>query len=266
MAIGEVKAKQDVAVHRSLALRELEPEGPLWGIFAHPGQPDASGWKLPTQAAAPAATDYEPNEELLETLYETFAQTNEELKKLEAMEATTDMQREEIVGALLRALPAPINEQIRKLLLPSSPGANEGYDKVGLMRLTQIAQTYQITMDFLVFTLLAQIWDLSRQPGWRPSSQLQQAIMEFFNLSAEERQNLDYFTFIRVLRGAFPEAAPSLFVKELDGLRQAFLQREDIEDACFFLETLRRQLETVGAIELSELCSRAEDALATVFS
>ena len=80
---------------------------PLWGIFPNPGKPDAAGWKLPVQAARPANLQQEPNELLLETLYETFALTNPKVRELHEAGAELDERKEEIVAALLKALTLP---------------------------------------------------------------------------------------------------------------------------------------------------------------
>lgn len=268
MACGETLAQKEIQIYRDEIglLKNEEPKGPVWGIFSHPDHPEAKNWKFPTKPTAAANPYYEPNELLLETLYDTFASTNHHVAYWVENGATLEMQKEAIVGALLKALPAPISEQIRKLIMPSLPGATDGWDKVGMMRLSQIAQAYQISMDFLVFTLLAQLWEMSMVSEWKPTKALALSIQAFLHLPASERQDYDYFSFIRTLRDAFSENSPSLFVREFEQLRTHFLEDEKVKNACFFLETLRRQLKVIGTLEMAELCERGEIALADLFS
>lgn len=267
MACGVTLAQREIKIFRSLDSRVIEEAGaPLWGIFPYLEQDEYGDWKLPTIPSQVTNSYYEPNLELLETLYDTFTVTNPYVRLHFGQGATLETQRESIVAAILKALPAPISEQIRKLVMPTLPGATEGWDKVGLMRLTQTTQAYQITMDFLVYTLLAQLWEMLIKSDWEPDDTLKNVINDFIHLTLTERQNYDYFSFIRILREAFPEEKPPIFIKEFDQLRTAFLENEEVENACFFLETLRRQLETVGVLEMGELCERSELALAKIFS
>lgn len=83
-AIGEAQAE----------IRASTPDAPLWGLKPHPDKPDATGWKLPIQAARPANLRHEPNELLLETLYDTFAQTNPRVRELHKAGALLDERKE----------------------------------------------------------------------------------------------------------------------------------------------------------------------------
>ncbi|MFM9949199.1 MAG: CHAT domain-containing protein [Saprospiraceae bacterium] len=266
--IGEALSRKEIAVNRGLALLpDDQPDEPLWGIFPNPDKPDAANWKLPVQATRPAAMQYEPNELLLETLYDTFAQTNPRVRELHEAGALLDERKEEIVAALLKALPAPISEHVRKLVAPSQPGAAAGWDSAGPLRLAQLAQTYQICMDFLLYVLMAQLWEniLRKNAAWNPPAALLAEFRAFLRLDAAERRDCDYFSVLRLLRDALEGEGEAPFVEEFTRLREDFMANEDIKTACFFLETLRRQTETASALEMPELCARAEQALALIF-
>lgn len=268
-AIGETLSIREVKVYRKLDLDETEdPAAPVWGIFPNPGKPDAANWKLPQQSAQPVNTRFEPNEHLLETLYETLAKTNPTVGALYEAEADLDEQRSNIVFELLKALPAPVSEHVRKLTAPSKPGSRDGWDMVGEIRLHQIALTYQICMDFLVFTLLAQLWETAYREGgqWQPSEILRAELDAFINHQTDKRGHTDYFTLIRTLREAFLKSNRPFFIREYETLRAEFLEQEEVKNACFFLETLRRQTETAAPSEMAELCERAEKALSDLFS
>ena len=266
--IGVALSHKDLAVARGVF--NLTPETadqPLWGIFSNPGKPDAMDWKLPLQTAKSNALLPEPNEQLLETLYDTFAQHNQRVRELHEAGALLDERKEEIVAALLKALPAPISEHVRKLVAPSQPGAAAGWDSAGPLRLAQLAQTYQICMDFLLYVLMAQMWEniLRKNDGWRPTPTLQTEFKAFLRLNANERRDCDYFSVLRLLRDSLEGAGAAPFVEEVTRLREEFMGNEAVKNACFFLETLRRQTDSAGALEMPELCARAEQSLALIF-
>lgn len=266
--IGEALGRRDIPVVRSAGrLATTQPGGPLWGIFPNPHQPDATGWKLPVQAASPATPHYEPNETLLETLYDTFARTNPRVHELHEAGATLDEHREDIVAALLKALPAPISEHVRKLVAPSKPGVAVGSDAVSQQRLAQLAQTYQIGMDFLVYILLAQLWEniLRKKTAWKPPAALLAELKTFLHLGPDDRRDVDYFSVLSLLRAALEGENQTPFVEEFLRFRETFMDNDAVKNACFLLETLRRQTDTASGAELPELCARAEDALALLF-
>ncbi len=266
LACGEVLAKQQVDINRDIGfLAKGANADAVWGIFVHPDKQEAGKWSLPHQANRVSNSSLEPNELLLDTLFETFARTNVAVKKLRDAEKNLVEDRESIISALLKALPAPISEQIRKLVMPSMPGAVEGFDLPGPMRLEQLAQTYQITMDFMVFTMLAQIWEMSYEENWDTKAELQTALLEYLHLKPEERSDYDYFSLIRTLQSSLQTENEALFIQEFSALNEKFLANEAIKNACFFLETLRRQLEVANAMDMRELCERAESALANIF-
>ena len=266
LACGEVLAQQSINIYRDLgSLRQGKDEAAVWCMLAHPDQPQSRQWCLPSKASQVSTSDLEPNELLLDTLFETFARTHVEVRQLWETNKNLEEDRESIISALLKALPAPISEQIRKLVMPSMPGAAAGFDKPGPMRLEQMAQTYQITMDFMVFTMLAQIWEMSYRAHWITKAALQSALLEYLHLQPEERPDYDYFSLIRTLQPAFAGEKDTLFIQEFAELHDKFINNEAIKNACFFLETLRRQVEVAHAMDMHELCERAEKALAELF-
>lgn len=249
---------------RILDAAKENPEAPIWGLFVHERHADAANWKLPVKAVAAQQSRLpEPNERLLEVLYESLAENNPRVKELHDQGAVLENRKDDIVLALLKALPAPLSEQIRKLVAPSESGAKEGWDLYGAMRMEQLVLTYQICMDFMVFTLMAELWKHAMKSPPLASPVLQTEIKRFFYAQSED---FDYFSLVSSLRAALPEEAPDCFIEELDRLRQDFLEDERIKNACFFLETLRRQGPVQDFSEINERCYRAEEALADVFS
>jgi hypothetical protein len=148
--------------------------------------------------------------------------------------------------------------------MPSLPGAPNPLAEPGRERLGQIAQTYQICMDFLVYILLAQLWDESL----RHEGQAGRAFSGFpelelyLGLSVEERRSFDYFSVLRRLG----EALENPFVTEYADLRKSFFEEETVKENCIFLDNLGRLLDDAAEAQLPEICARAEGSLADIFS
>ncbi|MCO6492545.1 MAG: CHAT domain-containing protein [Phaeodactylibacter sp.] len=268
-SIGAALAQADIDVRRGTGFEGEAPDNPLWGIFPNPAAPDAGGWKLPAKAAQPAPAHFAENELLLETLYETLATSNPRVRQLYEQGAVLEERKEEIVAALLKALPAPISEHVRKLVAPSPPGSAGGWDTIGPGRLHQVSQTYQICMDFMIYVLAAQAWDHLIEFGdsWEITPALKPELEAFFNMDRSERHNLDHFSILRLLHEVLKANAGDIFITEYSQLKEEFLENEEVKTACFFLENLRQQ----GAFdfppaEMAELNARAEESLAFIFS
>lgn len=268
-SIGAALAQADIDVRRGTGFEEENPDSPLWGIFPNPAASDAGRWKLPTKAAQPAPAHFTENELLLETLYETLATANPRVQQLYEQGAVLEERKEEIVAALLKALPAPISEHVRKLVAPSPPGSAAGWDTIGPNRLRQISQTYQICMDFMIYVLAAQAWDHLIEFGdsWKLAPGLKPELEAFFNMDRSERHNLDHFSILRLLHEVLKANAGDIFIAEYNQLKEDFLENEAVKTACFFLENLRQQDEFgFPPAEMAELDARAEESLAFIFS
>lgn len=273
--IGFVKADNDITQKRGMMGLADFDTSENWNIHPNPTITafNPENWKLPTQPARPPQTNYVENSHLLETLFETFAKTNDAVARLYDDGADLEEDLGQITHTLLKALPAPVSEHVRKLILP--PTANTDSTKIwsvaGKMRLEQLVLTYQICMDFMAYVLLAQVWenalrsdlDFSKDKKWQTD------LRAFLGSDTEQRQYADYYSVLRMLREALEGVEKTPFIEELTELRSEFMENEDVKNACFFLETLRRQteqLEQIPQAEIVSLCARAEESLATIFS
>lgn len=266
--IGLVLAQKEINAHRGVVLRNVPKDQPIWGIFPNPNVDGGGEWKLPSQAVRPVPIQYIENELLLDTLFETFAKSNATVEQLYDQGANFEENTEKITHALLSALPAPISEHVRKLVLPPLKEGEPTFSVASPMRLHQLVQTYQICMDFMAFVLLAQVWENNLnatkvnagKQGW------QTELQNFLDSSTDERKHCDYYSILALLREALAQHQIRPFISELDELRSEFMENEAVKNACFFLETLRRQLDHAAGSEITELCARAEESLATIFS
>ena len=266
-AIGEALSRRDLKVDRSIQFRaDAKPDEPLWGLKPNPAKPDAAGWKLPVQAAVPMPTDFKVNELLLEVLYDTFSATNPALRELAEKGATLDNNFGDIRAAILKAFPAPIGERIRKLLAPSSEA--DGFDKIGLPRLLQLALTYETTMRFLANLLFAQLWEnnINDPNDWKLPPGIRAELQGVVDAGPGELAQTNHFAVIQKLQDAVEYRCEKPFIEEFADFRTVFLDDEETRNACFFLENLRRLSDTAAAAEIPELCLRAEENTALYFS
>ena len=277
--VGLVLTQRKIEVYRSVVPRKKSRNNDmLWGIFPNLTKNNlaknnltkksAEHWQLANQAIHSVPSHYVENELLLDTLFETFAKSNDTIDELYESGANFEEDTERITHALLSALPAPISEHVRKLVLPPLKEGALTYSRVSSMRLQQLIQTYQICMDFMAFVLLAQVWENQLIAQHSPTTQQawQSELQNFLDSDIEERKYTDYYSIIRLLREALAHHQVVPFIEELDELRSEFMENEAVKNACFFLETLRRQLDQAPAREMTELCARAEESLATIFS
>ena len=266
-AIGEALGRRDIQVERGIGFRSAgSADGPLWGIFPNPDRPDASGWKLSSQVVVAQPVNFKVNDILLEVLYDTFSVTNPALRELAEAGRSLENNFGDIRAAILKALPAPIGERIRKLVAPSSE--TDGFDQIGLPRLGQLALTYETTMRFLANLLLAQVWEnqISHPGDWSLPPLVRAGLQRVIDAGVGELAETSHFAVIQQLVDAVECRGHQPFITELLTFRTDFLDDAEIFNACLFLENLRRLADTAAPHELPELCLRAEESLAMFFS
>ena len=262
LAIASAIGKEKLHIDRGLGWDvEQTDEKPLWGIKQNPDKPDMLGWKLP-ESVVPSGEPFIANDLLLHELYYIFRETNPALRKLEEDGATLENNFGDIRAAILKALPAPISERIRKLLASSREG-EIGFDNIGLPRLEQLGLTYEVTILFLANLLLAQLWEnqLVNPEQW----QLLPPIKSGLQNVVDTNLNATIDT-LEKLMDAVECHCTNPFVEEILTFRQNFLQDEDIKAACHFLENLPNLSKTLAAHEIPGLCQRAEEAVVLFFS
>ncbi|MEN0003028.1 MAG: CHAT domain-containing protein [Bacteroidota bacterium] len=286
LGVGEVKtmdASIGELVVRGIKLKETAPpEAPTWGLYHQEGKESVLEETLPRTPPKAVITDYTPNEHLIESLWDGLLDYSDAVMMLSTRRNLT-LARKRM--AILNSLPAPIAEHLRKLLVPVE-AENRGYDKISVSRLQQCVHAYQVTMESLAYTLLAQLWE--RYLELRAKDEQAVLVLQheqvkelqaLLNLSPKDQEVYDYISFVRTIREiieanqseeeeiADSEPSQSLYVQELDDLKQLIYQGGAFQNACFFLEVLRVKLnkQSVEASEEAELCRRAEESLGAIF-
>ena len=259
-----------VEQHRGIGWQGKLPDEPAWGLYFSEKAEHLLDWKLPAQAIAEVEgnPDFVPNQHLIDTLFKVLAEGNEEIRRLNLqLERGVQISVPKKRMAVLNALPAPLAEPLRKLMVPVEK-ENEGFDKVSEARLRQISQAYVTSMELLAYTMLAELWEayynMGRLDIKTPQSE---AIRSFFKLSRSDRELYDFFPLIKVLRAIFGQNKIKYFVGELASIWQLMEADTSFQELLHFLNGLRLQVREnqLDKSSLGYLCKRGEECLASLY-
>lgn len=245
-------------------------QAPAWGLFFEEKSEHILDWKLPVKAvAAVESGQYTPNQHLIETLFQSLGDYNEQLKMLN--QQNTGLSKISLANkrmAVLNALPAPLGEPLRKLIVPVEQ-ENAGYDKISEARLHQISLAYQTAMELLVYTLLAQLWEAFYDLGQLDISDRQrQRLCTFFSLKKAEREVYELMEIVETIKGVFDRNKIDYFIQELYTISQLANTDQTFAEAIQFLSSLRLQTRqnTLDSTATQYLCKRGEDCLTYLYS
>ncbi|MEL6254774.1 MAG: CHAT domain-containing protein [Bacteroidota bacterium] len=233
----------------------------IWSLYSRSDRENALRYTLPRGGNYFSEEDYEPNEELLKRLWNTLLNEGIVLQKRKIKPSRKRM-------AILNNFPAPIAENLRKLLVPLGD-EEEGYDVIGLPRIKQLAKTYQVLFEFLSFTLLAQLWEAKyKDVKLQLNQELQAKIRNFLYQSIEDRKKFKFLPFIHLLLNLLEETEVKYFVEELKALSLLSDEGSPYKKACEYFDLLRDRIhaEEILPVNYIEECKRAEEALAELFS
>lgn len=267
LAAAQVMSPTTIGLRSGLDLGEEGAEAATWGIFPDSGEPLA--WKLPDGEYDRRWLNFKVNEVLVQKLLEAFAPVDKRVKNIlegEQMGMLSDSLAKHT--AIQDCLPYIICKHLKALWAMRRPGVDMVYyDQLDLHRLRQIGLTYRTTVEFMAFTMLAQLWQAkTERPDLAIGAEPLGHIRHFFKLGAAEREKYDFFGLIQAIRLVFEEAGQPYFITEFEGISQVFNEQSAFYHACVFLEKARVQAMS-GSLsegEAAQLCMLAEDKLATV--
>ena len=274
LAKGELMARYpDVQTDAANILAEpgAQAEESLWGLYFLPEKEISLEWKLNANTPTIAAENFVPNELLLDTMMESLAPHREEIKKMvddEALGATKNIldKRE----AILRALPHPVSEQFRKLLVDEDPGSGGQtfYNQLGEARLQQIIVIYDTMMELLGFTILADLWEVAAsQEKFEIADPIKAKLKEFFISSMSGTSSQKFLDLITTARLIMEASNKKYFVEELSTLTDAYNTKGALYDAVSYLEFVHVKIEekTIPGEEAKAMCINGEQKLAELF-
>lgn len=247
-----------------------------WGLFHRPDRAEVLNERLPAGVREEISASFEPNERLIETIWEALA--GEGIVAAGRVAVKLSKKRMDI----LNNLPAPVAEPLRKLFVPLDD-VDEGYNKLSPNRLRQLARTYQVLMELMAFTLLAQVWENRiREQGTESREQgagnqpidlvpeVKTAIRDFLDLPDGQRDTFAFIPLIRQLRLSLHAAGVPYFVEELTNMAALMEYDSAFHRACTYFDFLRQRLGREGDAQLmaetGRLCVEAEQHLAAMFA
>ncbi|MEM6348183.1 MAG: CHAT domain-containing protein [Bacteroidota bacterium] len=244
--------------------KTTKAEDAEWGLFHHPDRAEVLDERLPSGMREEVPDSFVPNQLLIQNIYQALI----EEEVLTPSRRPPKLSRQRM--AILNNLPAPIAEHLRKLFVPLGD-SDEGYDKIGPSRLRQLNATYQVLMELMCFTLLAQLWEESLQK--KPVSleaKVKAQILDFLQQPANQRQSFHFIPFIRSLRQALDAAKIKYFVDELSRMSQLIAEDSAFRRGCSHFDFLQQRLiqenDTQLQAEVGKLCVEAEKQLAAIFA
>jgi hypothetical protein len=274
LAKGELMARYpDVQTDASNILAEpgAQAEESLWGLYFLPEKEISLEWKLNANTPTVAAENFVPNELLIDTMMESLSPYREEIKKMvddESEGATKSIldKRE----AILRALPHPVSEQFRKLLVDEDPGSGGQtfYNQVGEARLQQIIIIYNTMMELLGFTILADLWEVAAsQEKLSIADPVKLKLKEFFISSMSGTSSQKFLDLITTARQIMEAQGKKYFLEELSSLTDTYNAKGQLYDAVSYLEFVLMKIEekAVPGEEAKEMCIISEQKLAELF-
>lgn len=243
-------------------------EEPVWGMFRSPETNDTGNWTLPFGSSQVYGSYTVVNDLLLNTLVAALAPFNTEINKIWESEAegetTSILDKRE---AILKCLPHPISEQVRKLLVPGEGSGATYYDQAGLPRLSQMATVYDTIMELTGFIMLAQLWEtLSHNEAPKINEEVKQQVKAFLMLKPQEREHFNFIPLIKAIRQFLNENQIKYFIDEFQHLSDIFKEGELFYEACKFLDSIKERVFTkkIGEQDAVLICTLAEEKLAHI--
>lgn len=247
------------------------PDEPVWGIFQTADLIEAQEWSLPLGSSNTTGAVMAVNELLLETLVSALSIYSPEVKKVWdklALGGTVKMTEKR--EAVLKCLPHPVSEQVRKLLVTEAGGSGAlFFDRAGLPRLSQMITVYDTIIELMGFIMLAQLWEsLFHKRELKIDHEVTTQVKKFLTQSPAGREENNYIPIIKVIRKFLNDNQIQYFVDELQFLSDIFKEGEPFFEACQFLDSIKGRIrkDEIGATDAINLCILVEDELAKVLS
>jgi len=241
----------------------------IWDISSN--YEPAIEWKLPSQDIREAVkSNFKTNSILTNQLLEAFYNRLEENKQKELVRAGSEGD-DAIKKELLKLIPLPVSEQLRKLF--AVPGIKEFrgekfLQEVGVARLTQIVYAAIALLETLLFVHLAQVWEEKVNNGLQIPTFLKEDIEHFLALSLSERRQYPLFNLIKMIVNFFKEKKVNNFFIELNDGFAEIETSTSFFDAVKFMNAKYEDClkKIIGVEEAARLCEPAEAHLAEIYS
>ena len=268
VAAAQGKRMQPIDVQsRNFGRQSTEPALGTWGIFFQDGYEILTEWRMPGSSSIHNSADFVPNSTLLFNLTETLAPYNEKINALfEAEENGEEIDVIDKRQAILEAMPHPISEHLRKLLVKEHlPTGQTFYDKLGKDRFIQLAATYKSLIEWPAYVLMAQLWDqlIVKHDQIDLTSEQNKLLRAYISLPIRDRIKTHFFTLVPTLVNILNQNGSPVFIEELNDILEDFEEHSNLRKAAHFFEQ-NNVSEHISDELASDLCIEGEEQLAYI--
>ncbi len=230
---------------------------------------ETARWELPTGEAADTA-GYKPNVALRVALFTALRAYDSSLTEQFKAKQTLppDALKSWLNEEVMRRLPFPLSEPLRKLLCPAISREGKLLPVESTRdRLVNYVSLFESGVDLLVVTMLAQVLDrlLRAHDDGQPLTPDPEMVGQLQRLLTDGWSDLDppaLATAFRILRRFLDETGTALFVSEIRELANQFEEKAPFYDSVRFFDDLRRRLASpAGVANVPALCQVGEDHL-----
>ncbi|MCP3930765.1 MAG: CHAT domain-containing protein [Bacteroidetes bacterium] len=262
-AVLTMDAELNIQLHRGIKIRKRNDKKAAWGLFVQAERDDVLSWKIPQKVQLPKHTNFQPNSKLIKTLFNTLASCNRKIRFLfEEEEAGERVDIADKRLEILNCLPAPIAEQLRKLMVPLAD-RSKGYDKSSIARLKQLNFCFQIIAGFVSFSFIGQLWEsLENNESLSLEPTLKSLIRTL--LISTERTGFNYSPILTQLLLNFDKNEIGFFKSVIKNEPETL---DKVSNACLYFSLLEQRLQNsqIKTHEVGVECERAEQFLSEFF-
>lgn len=217
---------------RGIALQSDAAESFKWGIYYL--EEEALNWTLPFEVVA--ATSPIERVDLTASLSDSFMAYCREIQVLRSREDDGEyINLGEYRDNIIKCLPAPLGIHVRKLFIRLP----EDLQQVTMEHLQQALNTYNVMMELLAYTMMAQLWEACLTQDLEIRTDRKAEIRQFLQLNSESRALYNFVNLIRSIRQIFDDNQVEYFIEELKTLRKIINEDAEFVAGHQFMESIK---------------------------
>ena len=267
-SITETKKKKGLKLKRKPKKENSASEMP-WGLYTR--DETSLNWKLPTMAhnklivrggsgGTGGAKNAQLNKLFISKIFKALSDYNDEIQLLLARAKQKGKMDIRLVRqAIVDSYPAPIGEQLRKLLAGNV---------INEERLKQLVRTYDVTLRLLTFSMFSQLWDAKADiEDFNIDEEEVVNFNGFLSLNEENYMSYDYAELMDAVASIFNRNEIPFFVEQMSDFNTALQEGGKLHEAHKFMMEMKEELQNgVSASELTSFCMQAETKLTQIMS
>lgn len=261
----DINLLEDPVTFRTIEFKEVneqeETNGLPWAMYVNEDHPQALEWKVPNtpkpQDSFVRASNFQSNDYLYSIL-DAMLEFNPEIEKSLTNAHEEELDEREYLDLIIKNFPWTIGAQLQKLVAYSDKMANPGKP-----RLEQIASTYLITSQLMLFFIISQIWEKCQTEEAMKNPD----ILSILNIDRASYVAFDYLAHMKSIRG-FLKDEP-LFIPEMEDFCNMLEDhKSELYKSYLFLESIKDRLhdKSIDEYEAAGLSEEAEFHLAMLLS